>query len=85
MADGTTTSYPAGSNVYIETLPNSGPTPVSITWTSDGTQHSAPSSVAAGAQNQACIHPNNLPPASQLPHTTPGVVTTPSSAATTAP
>jgi hypothetical protein len=85
MADGTQAAFPSGSNVYIASLPLNGPRPASIQWDAAGTHHSIDTGVPPGAQTEPCVHPSDLPPASQLPHTTPGVVTDTTSSGTTAP
>lgn len=74
MANGAATSFAPGFNVYIARVPISGPQPKTIEWDTGGQHHSVSAAVPSDVQSENCVHPSDLPPASQLPTAPPGPV-----------
>jgi hypothetical protein len=69
MANGTTTRFAPGLNVYIARFPIKGPVPRTVEWNAGQHHHSSSTPVPSDVHSQKCAHPSDLPPASQRPGT----------------
>lgn len=74
MADGATTKFAPGFNVYIARFPISGPVPQTIEWDAGNQHYSGGTSVPSDVHSEKCAHPSDLPPASQRPSTPPVLI-----------
>jgi hypothetical protein len=73
--DGSTSSFASGSNVYIARFATTSPRPATIQWDLSGEHHSIDAGVPSD-DGSTCVHPGDIPPASQLPKpATTGVIT----------
>lgn len=67
MSDGSSSPVDPGYNVYIKRFPLSGALPRTIEWDLAGQHESVSAGLPADARTENCLHPSDLPPASQLP------------------
>jgi hypothetical protein len=74
MANGTTTKFASGLNVYIARFPIKGPVPKTIEWDAGNHHYSGSTPVPADVHRQKCAHPSDLPPPSQRPSTPPVLI-----------
>lgn len=65
MTDHSSSSFANGFNVYIARFPTR-KVPNAIEWDSGGQHHSVGAGLPSDASSESCLHPSDLPPASQL-------------------